>query len=482
MRVVVLVTGTLLAGAVALLVRPRPPHLAGPVTGDPALAADLRRAVGDPDGHRALAVAAIDPSGVRFAGIGDRGDGGPVTQDTPFEIGSVTKGLTGMLLADRIPAGTDAPGDPLRAALPAVSGPVGDVTLAELASHRAGLPSVPPGFGSYLGSIRGADPYAGQDLDWLLRAVGGTSPGGTRGTMHYSNIGAALLGQALAAKAGVSYEQLLRERVLTPIGMTATTITPDGAALPAGHASGSTAAGRRTDAWQGSGWAPAGVGVWSTAADLARLVVALRDGTAPGADAAEPRFDAGEQDRIGYGWFTTRFDNMTLTWHNGGTGGFRAYVGLDRASGRGVVVLGNTDRSVTALGQRLLGATPTTGEPGPDGLGALRGPLAVVLAFAGALGLLATVFLAAHGRSDRVRLASSAVWSLVLLFAAYRVGDWLTAPGWLWSAGATVTALALCLAALRWHSLPLVAGRPWWRWTAAAVSAACAALAAWAVA
>ncbi|WP_327003252.1 beta-lactamase family protein [Dactylosporangium sp. NBC_01737] len=358
-RIVVTAVIVLLAGVAALLTAPGPPRLAGPVTGDAALAAALRSAAGDADGYRGLAVALVGPGGVRTAGVGDRGDGRPVTADTPFEIGSIGKAFTGMLLADL----AVAPDTPLRTLVPSIGGPSGDVTVAELASHRSGLRSVPvvsagQALRLYFATLRGADPYTGQDRDWLLRTAATQRPGGGRGTVHYSNFGAAVLGQALAERAGVPYQELLHRRLLDPVGMAATSVSPDGGALPAGHATGSTAAGRRVSPWRGAGWMPAGIGMWSTAADLARLVSAVHAGTAPGLDALEPRFDAGGTERVGYGWFTTRFDNATLTWHNGGTGGFRSYLAVDRATGRGVVVLGNTDRDVDAIGRRLLGVTP----------------------------------------------------------------------------------------------------------------------------
>ncbi|MEU0562388.1 serine hydrolase domain-containing protein [Dactylosporangium sp. NPDC006015] len=469
-RVVVTVVTALLTGVLAaLLAAPRPPHLGRATTGDAALAADLRAAAGDPDGYRGLAVALIGPGGVRTAGIGDRGDGTPVTADTPFEIGSIVKTFTGMLLADS----SVEPDERLRALVPSIGGPTGDVTVAELASHRAGLRSVPIGSAGqaarlWSARVSGADPYRRQHRGWLLHTAAGQRPGDA-GTVHYSNFGVAVLGQALAERAGVPYQDLLRRRLLDPLGMAATTVNPDGTALPAGRATGGTAAGREVDPWRGEGWAPAGIGVWSTAADLARLVTAVQAGTAPGIDALTPRFDTGDGgERIGYGWFTTRYGGTALTWHNGGTGGFRSFLAVDRATGRGVVVLGNTDRDVDPIGRRLLGVTPS-GATGPE-----RTPLAVLLAvglsFLGAAGLLIT----ARSRTDRVRLATSMVWAVVMPLLAHRAGDWLAVPGLVWALGVAASAAVLCVAVPRWRDLPLVAGRPWWRWTAAAFSGAAA--------
>ncbi|MFF5228095.1 hypothetical protein [Dactylosporangium sp. NPDC000521] len=66
-------------------------------------------------------------------------------------------------------------------------------------------------------------------------------------------------------------------------------------------------------------------------------------------------------------------------------------------------------------------------------------------------------------------------WAVVMPLLAHRVGDWLAVPGLVWALGVAATAAALCVAVPRWRDLPLVAGRPWWRWTGAAVSGAAAA-------
>ncbi|WBB77249.1 serine hydrolase [Micromonospora sp. WMMD882] len=457
----------LVVGVIGLVGMPRPPRLPAATTGDAELAAAVRDAAGDTEGLRGLSVALVEPGRVRVAGLGARDTGGaPVEADTAFEIGSVGKALTGMLLADQVADGVVRPDDRLRDALPAVTGPAGEVTLAELASHRSGLPRVPMPFPTGLAKVwwanlAAADPYAGQDVDWLVRTASDTEPGDGRGEVRYSNFGAALLGQALAAKAGVSYPELLDRELLGPLGLSRTGFHLDGAALPAGHAEGSRAAGRPADAWTGSGWAPAGIGLWSTAGDLGRLVTALLAGAAPGADATTPRFTEDDRNRVGYGWFTTRHGDREVVWHNGGTGGFRAYVGVDRAAGRGVVVLGNTDRRVDAIGLRLLDV-PEEDLAGTDGVG-LPGWVGVGLALA--LSLMGGWSLATVARRgpDRLTLVGTALSAPVLLLLAYRLGEWTLAPGWVWALGCAASAAALVAAARRWPGLPLVAGVPPWR-------------------
>ena len=88
----------LAAALAALFFAPGAPALGEPdgdtgetgATGDAELARRVRDLVPDDDGFRGLAVATVEDGRVRFAGLGDAGDGRPVTADTPFENGSVT--------------------------------------------------------------------------------------------------------------------------------------------------------------------------------------------------------------------------------------------------------------------------------------------------------------------------------------------------------------------------------------------------------
>ncbi|GGM55737.1 serine hydrolase domain-containing protein [Dactylosporangium sucinum] len=456
----------LAAGLGALFVAPG--VALGPrTTGDAGTAAALRSALDGTKGHRGIAVAVVEHGRVSTAGVGDRGDGEPVTAATPFQVGSIGKVLTGMLLADLAGDGVVRPDDTLRATLP---GSTSDITLAELASHRSGLPRLV--YRDPLQTVRlvtanlhGRDPYAGQDARWITRAD--QQPGEGRGTIRYSNFGAALLGQALAGRTGVPYPELVHRRILAPLGMDATTYD-----VPAGHAAGSTAGGRTVEPWTGPGWAPAGVGLWSTVDDLARLLVAVQWDRAPGVDATVPRFAGDDGTRIGYGWFTTSYGGREVLWHNGGAGGFRAYAGLDRAQGRGVVVLANTDRAVDDVGLRLLGVTPP--DRGPSLPSLVGAALGVAFSFLAGLTLIGTA------KGSRTELATAAVWAVASLALGYRLGTWTTVPGWVWAAGVALTAGGLVVAARRWRDAPHRGG--WRRWTATAASVTAALLAVWLVA
>jgi len=458
----------------AALVGPQRPQLSGRVTGDGDLARAVRVAVGpDPAGYRGLSVALVEGDRVRFAGLGESGNPAhpAVRPATPFEIGSIGKVLTGMLLAELARDGVVTPELRLAEVLPATrfaDPTVADVTLAELASHRAGMPRLEPGpvrdlLRRSLAALRAGNPYAGLDDGSVLAGAGVVRSTGERGTPHYSNFGMALLGHVLAARAATAYPQLLRQRILDPIGMSATTFQVDGTEAPTGHATGSTAAGRPAAPWTGSGYLPAGIGIWSTAEDLARLLRAVLDTSAPGAQAAEPRFDGGNGGRVGYGWFTSKLGGKELTWHDGGTGGFRSFVGVDRAARRAVVVLGNTTRDVHPIGHRLLGADDTDDSAGGAGPTSLL--LTTLLLLAGGLLTWSLALRPVEGRwwrpaPDRLAVVAAGGTSVAVLAVAYLAGAWLDLPSLLWAAGVAFAATGLLLAGLRWAALPTARG-PW---------------------
>lgn len=125
--------------------------------------------------------------------------------DTVFEVGSVTKALTGLVLADAISRGEITGSTTLAETWPELAGcRAARVTISELARHTSGLPGFSTGrttlLRGQLGFWPGLDPYRGVRLATLLRAAARTRLRGA-GTQRYSNFGAALAGQALARHA-----------------------------------------------------------------------------------------------------------------------------------------------------------------------------------------------------------------------------------------------------------------------------------------
>lgn len=276
-------------------------------------------------------------------------------EDGDVEIGSVSKGVTGLLYRDAVARGEVAPEDLLQRHLPLAGCPAGGLTLGSLAQHRSGLPRLPAIPGLLGRSWRlwrhRANPY-GDPLDALLEQTRGTKVGRPRPA--YSNLGFELLGHAVAAAAGTTYADLVRARLAEPLGLGSWYVPATPADLSPRAVPGRTRGGRPAEAWTGEGLGPAG-GIRSSLPDLATFAAALLDGSVPGADALEPtaRF-AGPAVRIGAAWLTTTARGRTITWHNGGTGGWRSYVGLDRDAGRAVVVVRASTRSVDRIGYDLL--------------------------------------------------------------------------------------------------------------------------------
>ena len=163
----------------------------------------------------------------------------PLREDAIIEIASISKVLTGLLLASMVGQGEVTLDQPVAELLPAsVHVPIHQgraITLLDLATATAGLPRLP----SNLQPANPADPYAdygAQDLyDFLSGYTLTRAPGAT---YEYSNLGMGLLGHALALRLGMSYEQAVIERVLHPLGMhdTRITLTPQQAArMVQGH-------------------------------------------------------------------------------------------------------------------------------------------------------------------------------------------------------------------------------------------------------
>ena len=344
-----LVVAALLAAATVTVGAVSAPRAAAPSTdtsGDAALVERVRPLL---EGARgSVAVALIDGGDVDYAFFGS-------DENTDFEIGSVTKTFTGSLLADAIERGEVRADERLGDVLPLDGAPAADVTLEELATHTSGLPRIATGGADMIGSLwatfRHQDPY-GADVDGLIEQARTATLDG-RGKHAYSNLGVALLGQALAEAAGLDYADLVQERILDPLGMkdSYAPITPAG--LRPGFHTGMNAQGHPEAPWTMSASAPAG-GIRSTITDMTAYAQAQLDNTAPGASALEPRLDAGDGLRIGFNWFTSEVDSKELQWHNGGTGGYSSIVVLDRSSDRAVVVLSNTAASVDAVGFDLL--------------------------------------------------------------------------------------------------------------------------------
>ena len=349
---VALTVGALVVVAATVIMAPR---LAADRAGDAELTAELEglQSSGYLDGMQDLVVVTIDSSAsepTRQATVGT------LSGTTPMEVGSFTKALTGLMVADSVQRGELAMNAPVSTYLPELEGTAaGTATIHDLVTHRAGYPEFDTA------SFRRAawrapigDNFLAGEVDTVLAAAA-TAELDAPGTYKYSTLGAAVAGQAAARAAGLAYPDLMRTRLFEPLGMAHTAVQTETALVAGGR----SAAGLPAQPWIMKGYAPGG-GVVSTADDLTILVTAILNGTAPGLDALIPNEPGNASNtRVGAFWQISQWQNgQTISWHNGQTAGYATYVGVDRDHRRATIVLSDIGRpEVTDLGITLLAST-----------------------------------------------------------------------------------------------------------------------------
>jgi serine-type D-Ala-D-Ala carboxypeptidase/endopeptidase len=291
----------------------------------------------------------------------ETGDTRPLDGNTIFEIGSETKVFTSLLLADMVQRGEVALSDPVAKYLPPgtrVPERNGrSITLVDLATHTSGLPRLP----SNMSPKDSANPYADYSVEQLYQFLASYQLTRDIGSEYeYSNLGGGLLGHVLALRAGTSYEELVESRICTPLRMNSTrvTLTPEmKARLAAGH----DESLKTVENWDLPTLAGAGA-LRSTANDMLTFVAAnlgyTKSPLAPAMAAMlKVRRPAGQSGlEIALGWHVYTTGGKEIIWHNGGTGGYRSFMGFDPKSGVGVVLLSNTEtpEGVDDIGRHLL--------------------------------------------------------------------------------------------------------------------------------
>ncbi len=323
------------------------------------------------NGHAGgAALAWVDQDGTTFLSAGQFSgeDPRPITPDTQFEIGSLSKVFTALLLANSERAGKASRLDSAAKYLLPKDDPeqtaLAKITLLALATHTSGLGRMPANVEPY--ADYSSNPEAKYDRASLVSALRGEGPRAPSGrAMVYSNFGFALLGEALASAWGESYEDALKTRVLTPLGLKETRIgsidAPASANLAPAHVGTRSLPNLR---WQAL--APAG-GVQSSVRDLAVLMsVYLHKTKSPlsaDADATlQTQSDADNGGKVALGWMLIEDANQSVAWHNGATVGSHSFMAFDRKTGRGLVILANSPAPSERLGFELLQVTPPSAQ------------------------------------------------------------------------------------------------------------------------
>lgn len=326
----------------------------------------LDERLGELADHFGIVVGLVDASGRRVVSRGHlaRGDARAPDGDTLFELGSITKVFTALLLAIAVERGEVGLDDPLVKHLPpGVTAPSVDgrvITLRDLATHTSGLPRIPKN----LEPRDPNDPYAGYTVEMMYDYLASAELAQKPGTQYaYSNLGVALLARALIVRAKKTYAELVRERITGPLGMANTWVDVPSerrASLAPGHTQMLEPAPYRTrQAMIGNG------GVISSANDvLTFLSAGLGLVETPLAGAFRmietQQMPIGEHGAIALGWHLQPHAGSVVVWHNGGTNGFHTYAGYERQARQAVVVLSNvsTPGGVDDIGGHLLSGSP----------------------------------------------------------------------------------------------------------------------------
>jgi CubicO group peptidase (beta-lactamase class C family) len=349
---VVVCGAKVLFGAAGEMAQEKPPTDAQVQSMLQSCVVEQRRAPG-------IVVGLIDVHGAKvFArGVRENGKNGDVQVDTVFEIGSITKVFTAILLQDMVDRGEVKLDDPIDKFLPAsVKTPSRSgrqITLLDLATQTSGLPRMPDNFAPG----NDANPYADYTVERLYDFLSHYQLTREIGAEYeYSNLGGGLLGHALALRAGTNYEELVIGRICNPLHLDSTRITLS-PGLKSRLASGHNRFGMPVSNWDLSTLAGAGA-LRSTASDLLVFVAANLGLTNCSLTHAMmqthlPRHSTGSIGKIGLMW---QIDSAHETlWHNGGTGGYHSYIGFKMAERRGVVVLANSQNDIDDIGRYLLG-------------------------------------------------------------------------------------------------------------------------------
>lgn len=284
-----------------------------------------------------------------------------------FEIGSITKVFTGLLLAQTVLEGKATLADPIGKHLPpdvaaALAPEAAAITLEHLATHTSGLPALPGNFKP----TDQLDPYADYTVAQLHGWLREYRPTATPPQpAAYSNVGFGLLGHLLERIHGRTYAELVAARITLPLGMRDTVIELD--ADRAGRFATPHSGTVATKPWRLPTLAGAGA-LRSTAADLARFAQALLTGSNKDLSAAwelarQPRVDfASRGSKVGLAVMIARRGDDPVYFHGGGTGGFRSYLELVPTRGTAqVLLLNNDDPDPGAIVAGVLRPKPAAG-------------------------------------------------------------------------------------------------------------------------
>ncbi len=302
-----------------------------------------------------IVVGIVTPEGTEYFSYGVKSlkTNELVDENSVFEIGSISKTFTGLLLADMVEKGELNLDDPLQSILPeGITAPTRNgesIKLYQLSTHTSSLPRIP----SNLIMENPANPYADYTEKQMYHFLNNYELTRDIGSeLEYSNYAVGLLGHLLAAKHEITYEELLMQSITKPIGMDNTRINLTSKMkenLAKGHNG-----GIEVENWDLPTLAGAG-GIRSTAVDMIKYISAnLNLEKSSLSSAIQITHQNIDNELVGLGWFIMEKEEDTIIWHGGLTGGYATFSGFSKNQNIGVIVLSNSVANIDDIGMHIL--------------------------------------------------------------------------------------------------------------------------------
>ncbi|HMG89199.1 MAG TPA: serine hydrolase [Chryseolinea sp.] len=323
-----------------------------------------------------IVVGIINKEGARYFNFGNvKMNGALANEHSIYEIGSISKVFTAILLAQQILDGKVKLDDPAQKYLPKevkVPQRAGkEIALANLSDHTSGLPRMPSNFAP----VDLGNPFADYTVEQLYSFLSGYELTRDIGSAYeYSNLAQGLLGHILALNAGISYEALMIKTIASSLQMKETKITFDDIMkknLATGYSNGVA-----VENWEIPTLAGAGA-IRSSTYDMLKFLAANLGLTKSPLQAAmnmthQVRHEKAGNMRVGLAWHIAKGKNGDVIWHNGGTGGYRTFAGFVKETSMGVVVLTNSSAGADDIGFHLLNPDSPLSEPKASIVRAMR--------------------------------------------------------------------------------------------------------------
>jgi D-alanyl-D-alanine-carboxypeptidase/D-alanyl-D-alanine-endopeptidase len=270
----------------------------------------------------------------------------PASKNSVYEIGSITKTFTGLLLAHEVVAGKIKPDSPIQDYWPApfqlIDNNQAAITFKQLATHSSGLPRIPANLSAFSN-----DPYAAYDRQQLLAGVKMAAPKNAGNQYAYSNFGAGLLGESIAVIENDSYNHLITKKILQPLNLVETYMQLND--VPSNQLAQGYRGSKEAQPWQFKALAGAG-SIRSSIKDLLNYGVAYLKqpaGSMKDAMALATQVHYLENKlQVGLGW---HINTKGIIWHNGATAGFSSMIMIDPKQQKVVAGITNHNNSVDDL-------------------------------------------------------------------------------------------------------------------------------------